>query len=203
MPRISQEQAGSRNMLAFLDTIAYAEIGRTMLADPRTDDGYKVIVGSLPGRLKLMDSYDDHPRKLVRINARLSSTAAGRYQILARFWDHYKRQLKLPDFGPESQDRYAIQQIREQRALDDVHAGRFDEAVRKVANIWASFPGAGYNQPEKQLEELREAYRQAGGRYAGEAPDDEPAQVDQESQLDRIEAKVDQLIALQQRDGGS
>lgn len=190
MPRITPEQAGSRNMCAFLDMLAFAEIGERMLADPRTDDGYKVMVGSMPSNLKLIDSYRDHPRQVIQVNARLRSTAAGRYQILSRYWDHYKAQLGLPDFGPKSQDRYAIQQIREQRALDDVHAGRFDQAVAKVANIWASMPGAGYGQHEHKLVDLRGAYRKAGGRFEGEPP----PEAQETTQLDRIEAKLDELL---------
>jgi len=200
MPRITPEKSGSRNLCAFLDMIAYAEIGARMLND--SDDGYNVLVGSLPGKMQLFDSYSDHPRKVIQVSANLRSSAAGRYQILSRFWDHYKRQLDLPDFGPVSQDRYAIQQIREQRALDDVHAGRFDRAVGKVANIWASMPGAGYGQHERKLDELRQAYIDAGGRFEGDT--EEPAQdTERPGQLDRIEAKVDQLIALQLRDGGA
>lgn len=170
MPRITPDQAGSRNCCAFLDTLAFAEIGREMLADPRTDDGYRVLVGSIPSKLKLIESYADHPRQVIQVRKGLRSSAAGRYQILSRFWDHYRRQLGLPDFGPLSQDRYAIQQIREQRALDDVHAGRFDQAVAKCANIWASMPGAGYGQHEYSLDRLRLEYRRAGGAFEGEPP---------------------------------
>jgi len=38
MPHITPEQAGSRNMCAYLDTLAFAEIGSAMLA--ASDDGY-------------------------------------------------------------------------------------------------------------------------------------------------------------------
>lgn len=199
MPRITPDKAGSRNLCAFLDMLAYAEIGTRMLND--SDDGYNVLVGSLPGKMTLFDSYADHPRQVVQVSDNLRSSAAGRYQILSRYWDHYKAQIGLPDFGPLSQDRYAIQQIREQRALDDVHAGRFAKAVAKVANIWASMPGAGYGQHERKLGDLRQAYLDAGGRLEGDAevPEDDS---DNPDQLDRIEEKVDQLIALQLRDGG-
>lgn len=166
MPRISPDEAGGLNVCAFLDMLALSELGEEMLADPATDDGYLIIVGSLPCSQDLMTSYADHPRKLVRLNRHLSSTAAGRYQILSRYWDHYRTQLGLPDFGPESQDRYAIQQIREQQALPLIQAGRFTKAVDRCRNIWASLPGAGYGQHENSLEKLASAYVEAGGKFS-------------------------------------
>ncbi|SIT28054.1 glycoside hydrolase family 104 protein [Achromobacter sp. MFA1 R4] len=161
MARISEKEAGGRNVLAFLDMLAASE-GTDDGRQPTKDDGYDVLVGG-----KLFTGYDDHPNVLVRLNASLSSTAAGRYQILYRYWMHYKELLKLPDFGPMSQDRYAIQQLKERRAIADIQAGRFDEAVSKVRNIWASLPGAGYQQHEQKIERLRDAYVRAGGTLAG------------------------------------
>lgn len=172
MPRIDCHAAGGRNVCALLDTLAFAEIGPEMLA--QSDDGYDVLVGSLPDDLDLFASYADHPlidAPAIEYAPGLWSTAAGRYQILSRYWRHYQRQLGLPDFGPVSQDRYAIQQIKEQRALPLIQAGRFIDAVERCANIWASLPGAGYGQHEHDLETLAEIYAAAGGRFAGQARD--------------------------------
>lgn len=163
MPRLAIAQT---NVGAFLDMLAVSEIGRPMLEDPESDDGYKIIVGSRPGNLILMDSYDDHPNRLITLSPKLKSTAAGRYQALYRYWPHYKALLKLPDFGPESQDAYAIQQIKEQKAYQLIVDGRIPEAIDRCRNIWASLPGAGYGQHEHSLEHLVEAYQQAGGSVA-------------------------------------
>lgn len=163
MPVITPAQAGGVNVCAFLDMLAFAEIGTPMLSDPRTDNGYRVIVGSLPRKLILIDDYDDHPRKLVKIRKGLSSTAAGRYQILSRYWDHYKLTLSLPDFAPLSQDRYAIQQIREQKALPLIQEGRISDAIHRCRNIWASLPGAGYGQHEYSLERLLLEFKRSKG----------------------------------------
>ncbi|MYM53606.1 lysozyme, partial [Pseudomonas aeruginosa] len=65
-----------------------------------------------------------------------------------------------------SQDAIALQQIRERGALAMVDAGRFDDAVERVRNIWASLPGAGYGQNEHSIEHLRAAYVAAGGVFA-------------------------------------
>lgn len=144
------------NLQAFLSMIAVSE-GTKHLGD----DGYNVLVGGT-----LFDGYADHPRKLVRLNPTLSSTAAGRYQILARYYDSYRKSLNLPDFSPASQDAIAVQMIREQGALYDVEAGRLVDAIDKCKNIWASLPGAGYHQRENPLAKLEQAYAQHGGTLA-------------------------------------
>lgn len=147
------------NRKAFLDMIAFSEIGSDLLA--RSDNGYNVVVGGT-----LFAPYTDHPRRLVTVRPGLKSTAAGRYQLLARYFDAYKKQLGLKDFSPASQDAIALQQIKEQGALALIDAGQFDKAVAKVANIWASLPGAGYGQHENQLTALRVAFTRAGGQLA-------------------------------------
>lgn len=159
----------SPNLKAFLDMIAISEIGVKLLA--RSDNGYNVIVG---GSLLddqgtpdvLFDDYKDHPRKVINLGRGLKSSAAGRYQILTRYFDAYKKSLKLPDFSPASQDAIAVQLIKEQHALPDVETGNFDEAVKKCANIWASLPGAGYGQHENTFAYLRAHYTNSGGSLA-------------------------------------
>ena len=59
--------------------------------------GYDVIVGG-----ELFTDYSDHPRKLVTLNPKLKSTGAGRYQLLSRWWDAYRKQLGLKDFPKKS-----------------------------------------------------------------------------------------------------
>ena len=81
---------------AFLDMLAWSE---------GTDNGrqktkswiYDVIVGG-----ELFTDYSDHPRKLVTLNPKLKSTGAGRYQLLSRWWDAYRKQLGLKDFSEKS-----------------------------------------------------------------------------------------------------
>jgi muramidase (phage lysozyme) len=147
----------SKNRKAFLDMIAYSE-GTYNLGD----NGYNVIVGG-----SLFNDYSDHPRKLITVNKQgLKSTAAGRYQLLSRYYDAYKKLLNLDDFSPESQDAIAIQQIKERKALPDIDNGKISIAIGKCSNIWASFPGAGYGQRENKLDKLLAAYKNAGGEIA-------------------------------------
>lgn len=163
-PRVAAE----RNVRAFLDMLAYSEIGPDMLA--ASDDGYNVLVGSLPGDLNLFDDYSDHPLptddQAIEYAPGVYSTAAGRYQILNTYWPYYRTLLHLPDFSPLSQDRYALQQIREQDAMGAVQRGCIEEAIRLCSNIWASLPGADYGQHTNDLDELINAYTAAGGTQA-------------------------------------
>lgn len=149
------------NMKAFLAMIAHSEIGPQLLAI--TDRGYNVCVGSTPKKPILFTSYGQHPKVH---NDATNSDAAGRYQFMGRYWEFYKKELGLPDFGPLSQDRWAAQLIRECKASDDVEAGRFADAVEKCRSRWASLPGAGYGQHENTLADLRQAYVNAGGQLA-------------------------------------
>ncbi len=156
MPRISATAAGGQNACAFLDMIAHSE-GTA----GHGDDGYNVLVGG-----ELFTGYADHPRRLVQIRTGFASTAAGRYQLLARYFDAYKQLLGLHDFEPLSQDRIALQQIKECHALERIQAGDIAQAIAACAHIWASLPGAGYGQHENRLSTLLAAYTTSGGTTA-------------------------------------
>jgi lysozyme len=146
----------SPNLKAFLDMIAVSEGTKG-----KGNDGYNIVVGG-----SLFTDYSDHPRKLVWLKPGLASTAAGRYQLLARYWDYYKPFLQLKDFSAASQDAVAIQQIKERKALDDIEKGYINVAIDKCKNIWASLPGAGYGQHENSVDKLIAAYKAAGGTVA-------------------------------------
>jgi muramidase (phage lysozyme) len=153
------------NRRAFLDMIAYSEIGPELLAV--SDNGYNVVVGSTAAHPDLFDSYADHPRARIWIpKYKIYSTAAGRYQLLSRYFDAYRDLLNLPDFSPASQDAIALQQIKEQRALALIDSGDFDAAVDRVSNIWASLPGSLYGQHTNNINSLRAEYVRRGGYVA-------------------------------------
>ncbi len=157
----------SANLNALLDTIAYAEGVITGKHPLTKDDGYDVIVTGIDGP-EITNSYVDHPfangRKSKVINSKgLTSNASGRYQQMYKDWPHYKILLGLPDFGSVSQDKLAIQHIKESRALPLIEAGKFQETIAAIRNLWASLPGAGYGQFEHSYNELLNYYLSKGG----------------------------------------
>lgn len=162
MARLTETQAGGANVLRFLDLIAFSEGTSTVKA---SDDGYNVLYGG-----GLFQGYADHPRRKLTfpINGKpVTSTAAGRYQLLERYWDAYRVSLRLAGgFTPENQDRIALQQIRERKALDDIKAGRIQQAIAKCSNIWASLPGNTYGQNPHRLDKLLGRWVELGGVLA-------------------------------------
>lgn len=142
----------SPNLRAFLAVLRACE----GTAGP---NGYRTLFGGT-----LFNSYDEHPRVTIHASG-YASTAAGAYQILASSWDDYRAKTGAgKEFTPDAQDAYAVWAIRDKRkALDDVEAGRLDEAIAKCAKEWASLPGSPYGQPTRTLDYCRGVYRAAGG----------------------------------------
>lgn len=159
------------NVQAFLAMLRYAENSRAL------DDAarYSTLYG-----LKPFFDFSEHPALLgwggvalsdaYCVGAGLSpgcvSTAAGAYQIKKSTWIWVRDKLKLPDFSPASQDAAAVFLIKNRGALPDVIAGRFYDAINRVRKEWASLPGAGYGQPERDMARLRDVYANAGGIIA-------------------------------------
>jgi lysozyme len=162
-PAAVDASTADRNVRAFLDTLAVSE-GTAGVGD----DGYNVLFGG-----GLFYDYGDHPRQFItrtQVTGRtVTSTAAGRYQMLSRTWDGLRNKLGLPDFSPASQDAGAIELISERGALRDVQAGRFATALAKCKGCWASLPGAGYGQPEQSFSRLQAVYAAAGGSFESQA----------------------------------
>lgn len=161
-------------LVAFLEMLRVSEGTAT---HPLTKNrGYDVIVTGIDSQghpaPEVFTDYSTHPfctgRPPKLINRQgLRSDAAGGYQLMARYWPPYKLLLRLPDFGPDSQDCVAVQQIKECHALDDVLTGHFTIAVGKVARIWASLPGANYpGQHMNQLAALEDVFERSGGKFA-------------------------------------
>jgi muramidase (phage lysozyme) len=142
-----------KNLKAFLIMIQYSEgtFGK---------DGYRKLYGG-----GFFNDLSKHPNTRVT-KWGITSTAAGAYQILNKTWNEIQAKLKLPDFSPLSQDKAAIELIRRRKALEDVMAGRFAQAIAKCRKEWASLPGAGYGQNEKNVKSLIAVYKIAGGNTA-------------------------------------
>lgn len=157
MATVSSTVAGSPNVPAFLDLIGISE--GTSTSRLTKNDGYDVIVTGVDGP-EVFTSYADHPfaggraPKIIRTTPMLLSTASGRYQILLRYFEAYKKTLGLRDFSPLSQDRVAIQMLRERKAIDAIVAGDIMSAISAASNIWASFPGNPYGQNPHTMDVL-------------------------------------------------
>lgn len=125
---------------AFLNTIA----------GPESGGKYDSVYGG--GKFT---NFADHPRTTMPImsgpNKGKKSSAAGKYQMLGTTWDRQKAKLKLPNFGPESQDAAAWDLAAHtyhrktgrnlgadlQNADDDAIKG----IVRTLSGTWTSLPG--------------------------------------------------------------
>ncbi|OLU32745.1 glycoside hydrolase [Pseudomonas sp. PA15(2017)] len=162
MARLTATQAGGQNVLAFLDMLAWSEGTSTITS---SDDGYNVLVGG-----QLFTDYSAHPRRLVELpRYDIQSTAAGRYQFLARTWDAIVELYNFRGrFTPQAQDLAAVKLLEECGALAPIQAGQVAEAISAAAPIWASLPGAGYGQREHDLAALLRIYWQ---ELAGQARD--------------------------------
>lgn len=149
------------NVRAFLRMLRHGE-------GTASDDGYRVMFGG-----GLFDSFADHPRQAITRKlggTPITSTAAGAYQFLSRTWDGLVKQYGFADFSPTNQDLGAVALIKGRKALDDVIAGRFEDAVRKCNREWASLPGSPYGQPVVTMARARQEYEAHGGMYAAVAP---------------------------------
>ncbi|MDQ7987087.1 glycoside hydrolase family 104 protein [Pseudomonas sp. G34] len=154
MARLTAHEAGGANVLAFLDMLAWSE-GTDHPNQRSIDDGYDVLVGG-----QLFTDYSKHPRVLVPLpRYGIKSTAAGRYQFLARTWDAIVENYGfIGRFIPRAQDLAAVKLLTECGALPHIQAGRISEAIAAAAPIWASLPGAGYGQHEHKLTSLLKIY---------------------------------------------
>lgn len=156
MARISAQEAGGANVVAFLDLIAWSELGPVLLADPNSDSGYRALVGWTPNNRLYFSDYSTHPDIL---NQALHSTAAGRYQLLFRYYQPYCKLLGLSNFGPINQDRIAIQMIKECHAIPMIQQGNIDDAIKACSSRWASFAGSSYGQHTNSLQALLSKYQ--------------------------------------------
>ncbi len=155
------EALDNPNVRAFLRMLRHGE-------GTAGDDGYRTQFGG-----GLFDSFADHPRQPITRKlggTPITSTAAGAYQFLARTWDGLVRQYGFADFSPMNQDLGAVALILGRKALHDVIAGRFEDAVRKCNREWASLPGSPYGQPVVTMARARKEYEAHGGMYAAVAP---------------------------------
>jgi lysozyme len=129
------------NLIKFLMLITFCE------GTDRQNTPYNELFG-----FTNFTGYEKHPNILIK-SRNYRSTAAGRYQILWETWKYLKGKFKNLTFSPADQDTMAVILIREQRAYDLVIAGKWEQAIAKTNDCWASLPGSPYGQPVRSLPE--------------------------------------------------
>jgi lysozyme len=137
---------------AFLDMISYAE------GTSGKNGYYTCFTGK---RIKSLAVHPGNVICAVYSGSKLCSTATGRYQFLKRTWDSVAEKIAAFTFSAIEQDRGAVYLLHEQRALHDIKNNRFEAAVKKVKNIWASMPGSSFGQPLKKMNDLKKKYYEA------------------------------------------
>jgi muramidase (phage lysozyme) len=152
---------------------------RAALADPN--------VGALIGVIRAKESSNDdsaftvinggahftappwiHPFHGITTTQAGRSTAAGCGQFLGTTWANLAQQYPddCRDFSPPAQLFGIVALIAGRGALDDVIAGRFDDAVAKLRKEWTSLPGASESRADWTLDKARALYQQFGGTLA-------------------------------------
>jgi muramidase (phage lysozyme) len=147
------------NVTAMLDLVAWAE---------GTDDRYDI---SYTGQS--FTDFADHPRKLFTANG-VSSDAAGRYQFLSPTWDSLKAKLNLPDFSPASQDKAAIQLMKDAGCYGAAVRGDVQSFADRCWSQWASLHSRNgqkldARQRSHPIGELQAKYQAFLGGRAGAA----------------------------------
>lgn len=113
-----------KNLKAFLDVLRKSE-----------GANYDTLVGG--GKIP---DFSQHPNKVGLVTGDGPSTAAGGYQFIHKTWKGLAKKLGLKDFSPESQDKAAIELIRQQGALGDILGGNFHSGISKLGGTWVSLP---------------------------------------------------------------
>lgn len=92
--------------------------------------------------------------------------AAGASQFIPSTWGELADRYGFTSFTPEEQDLGYVGCLVKRNALDDVIAGRFDQAVAKCRLEWTSLPGAAENNPSWNMEKARALYAEYGGTFS-------------------------------------
>lgn len=163
-PPTVQAMSADQNIAAFLKMIRFAEG-----TDPNQygQDPYRITFGYR----HILQNMTDHPGNTGEWTGVQTqwgwTSAAGAYQFLKGTWNEVTNSFGLStDFSPASQDLHAVKRIQQRGALEDVKAGRFQAALDKLGNEWASLPTSTSGQPQRRVDEIAQVYLDAGGNFA-------------------------------------
>lgn len=92
-----------------------------------------------------------------------TATASGRYQIVQGTWNGLAKRYGFKDFGQRNQDLAAVALMADAGAIDDIRAGRFQDAAKKLGKTWASLPSSPYAQAKRSQAEFDKMLAQTTG----------------------------------------
>lgn len=92
------------------------------------------------------------------------SSATGAYQFLRGTWDGLQKKYGFKDFSPRSQDLGALALMKDAGAFPYIQRGDYAGAFNAIRKIWASLPGAGYNQQERSHDFLAKSLQKHLGQ---------------------------------------
>ena len=163
---MSNSAAISPNARRWLNTISFAEgTWDARSGQPR----YAITFGYRP-----IGDLSKHPDRVIKSGG-YASAAAGAYQFMPGTWAGVQQKLRLPDFGPISQDLGALQLIRA-RGVNPDKDPITPQTLAKLAPEWASIPtlrgGSYYGQPSKPASTLIKFSQnpKAAAGYTGQVP---------------------------------
>jgi muramidase (phage lysozyme) len=152
--------------------------------ESRLDDfAYRMVNGG-----PAITDFSKHP--YAGMSTRQGGRAAGAPQFIPSTWAELANKYGFLDFSPENQDLGYVGCLVKRDALEDVIAGRFDEAMQKCKLEWTSLPGAAENNPKWDLAKARALYEQYGGTYDTQ-PVTQPAAPIEERDLSGIPPRTE------------
>lgn len=142
-----QEALQNPNVRAFLRVIREGESGQS-------DAAYRMENGG-----KVFDQYQvEHPYKGQKAPP---GKAFGAYQFIPSTWAGLVKQYGFQDMSPEAQDMAAVALIAGRGALDEIKAGKLEEAFFLLEDEWTSLPGGA--EPNAATARAREVFSEWGG----------------------------------------
>lgn len=165
-----QELKKNPYIAAALDMIAASEIGS---AANEAGGGYDVMFG-----FDRASDLSQHPGKKTTYTdpstgKQVTTSAAGRFQIIGPTAKSISQRLGLKDFSPESQELMALYLIVETGAADDLMRGDLQSAMGKLGTKWAALPGSSIAHSPDQTRSWEFAYgkfNDALRKHAGGQP---------------------------------
>lgn len=128
------------------------------------DKGYETLFGGQSFIKDYHKDFSDHPRISIT-RGKLTSSAAGAYQIMGYSWDdpqmvRARTKYGVSDFTPLSQDKCCvlILKIKRKGSLDMIANGDINGALDVLSYEWASLPPGRYGQPAKTRAEANKLF---------------------------------------------